>query len=149
AHAQPMELGPVEELREYPRNLLADDAGAVVGDRNPEAARLAGRRRSFAIRDDLQLDDHFREDSGFLTCIKRIIDGLLDAREQRLSRVVETQEMPVLGEELGNGDLPLASPHLDCRDGRLRSGSTGTGLLGFGLPAVSRHVFFRVRSYKV
>src|SRR5438094_9291347 len=98
-----MELGPVEELREYPRNLLADNAGAVVGDRNPEAARLAGRRRSFAIRADLLLGDHFRGDSGFLTCIKRIINGLLDAREQRLCRVGETQALPVPGAGVVNG----------------------------------------------
>src|SRR5207253_8489159 len=46
AHAQPVKLRSVEELREDRRNLLSDDAGAVVGDRDPEAARLArgGRR---------------------------------------------------------------------------------------------------------
>src|SRR2546426_1062814 len=44
AHAQPMELRPIQELREYSWNLLADDAGAVVGDRNPEAVRLAHGR---------------------------------------------------------------------------------------------------------
>src|SRR5262249_60620436 len=44
AHAQPMELGTVEELREDRRNLLANDPGAVVGHRDPEAGRLAHPR---------------------------------------------------------------------------------------------------------
>src|SRR2546428_10702163 len=46
AHAQPMELGPVQQLREDRWDLLADDPGTVVGHRDPEAARLArgGRR---------------------------------------------------------------------------------------------------------
>src|SRR3990167_9609491 len=49
AHAQPMEFGPIEKLREYPRNLLADDAGAVVDHRYPEPIRLAGRQRSAPV----------------------------------------------------------------------------------------------------
>src|SRR5256886_7160654 len=54
AHAQPMELGPIQELREDRRNLLADDAGPVVGDRNPEAARLAlpGSRFRITVTDN-------------------------------------------------------------------------------------------------
>src|SRR5438094_9252499 len=43
AHAQPVELGPIQELREDRWDLLADDAGPIVGDRDPEAARLARR----------------------------------------------------------------------------------------------------------
>src|SRR3990170_2401838 len=46
AHAQAVELRAVEELGEDRRNLLADDAGAVVGDRDAEAGRLAGGRPS-------------------------------------------------------------------------------------------------------
>src|SRR5207253_410897 len=69
-----------------------------------------------------------REDPGFLAGVKRVIDALLDAGEQRLSRTVEPQEMPVLGEELGDGDLPLASPHLGGGDRRLRLQSRRAGL---------------------
>src|SRR3989475_11805603 len=128
AHAQPMELGPVQELREDQRNLLADDAGAVVGDRNPEAARLARWGRSLPIGDGLHLDDHVGEDPGFLAGVERVIDGLLHTGEQRLSRIVEPQEMPVLGEELGDGDLPLARPLLDGGDRRPRLRGDRTGL---------------------
>src|SRR5438309_3759013 len=135
AHAQPMELGPIQELREDPWNLLADDAGAVVGDRNPEATCLAGRGRSLPVGDGLHFDDHVREDPGFLAGVKRVIDALLDAGEQRLSRTVEPQEMPVLGEELGDGDLALASPHLDGGDRRLGLQGRRAGLRRVQLPA--------------
>src|SRR2546427_1375131 len=139
AHAQPMELGPVQELREDRRNLLADDAGPVVGDRNPEAARLARRGRSLPIGDGLHLDDHVGEDPGFLAGVKRVIDGLLHTGEQRLSRIVEPQQMPVLGEELGDGDLPLARPHLDGGHRRLRLRGDRTGLRRMELPAARWH----------
>jgi hypothetical protein len=46
AHAQPVEFGPVEKLGEYRRDLLADDAGAVIDHCYPKPVRLArGRRR--------------------------------------------------------------------------------------------------------
>src|SRR3989475_8119592 len=122
AHAEPMELGAVQELREDPRNLLANDAGAVVGDGDPEAARLARRRWGPAVGDGLQLHDHLREDSGFLAGVEGVVDGLFDAGEERLSGVVEAQEMTVLGEELGHRDLSLARTHLDGGHPRLRFG---------------------------
>src|SRR5207253_8353585 len=92
AHAQPVELGPIQELREYRGDLLADDAGAVVGDRDPEAARLARRERSVPVGDGLHLDDHVGEDPGFLAGVERVVDGFLDTGEKRLSRIVESQE---------------------------------------------------------
>ena len=51
AHAQAVELRAVEQLAEDQRDLLADDAGAVVDDRDPEAGRLAGRRRRVPLLD--------------------------------------------------------------------------------------------------
>jgi copper chaperone CopZ len=36
-----MELGPIQQLREYGWNLLADDPGTIVGDRDPDAAVVA------------------------------------------------------------------------------------------------------------
>ena len=50
AHAQPMKFRPVEQLGEDPRDLLAHDAGAVVDHGDPEAVRLARRRRAAAVR---------------------------------------------------------------------------------------------------
>ncbi len=114
AHAQTVKFGTVEKLREYPRNLLADDAGAVVDHGNPETVRLAGRR-GVAVGSHLEFDDDFRQDPCFLACVEGVIDGLLDAGEQRFSRIVEAQQMTVLRKELGNRDLPLTSPHLDRR----------------------------------
>src|SRR5207248_6466965 len=37
---------------------------------------------------------------------------------ERLARIVEPGRMPVLGDELGDGDLALARAHLDRGDGR-------------------------------
>src|SRR6266446_3147563 len=72
----------------------------------------------------------------WLAGVERVVDGLLDAGEQRLARIVEPQKMPVLGEELGNGDLPLASPHLDGGYRRRRRRGGRTGLRGVQLPHV-------------
>src|SRR5437016_8489997 len=79
AHAEAMELGAVQELREDPRNLLANDAGAVVGDGDPEAARLARRRWGRAVCDGVQLYGHFWEYSGFPACRAGAGGGRLDA----------------------------------------------------------------------
>src|SRR2546430_2465148 len=115
--------------------------GAASGLRSPttEAARLARRGRSLPIGDGLHLDDHVGEDPGFLAGVKRVIDGLLHTGEQRLSRIVEPQQMPVLGEELGDGDLPLARPHLDGGHRRLRLRGDRTGLRRMELPAARWH----------
>jgi hypothetical protein len=112
AHAQPVELRAVEELGEDRRDLLADDAGAVVDDRDAEAGGLAGRRRRPVAR-DLQRDDDVGQDAGLLGGVERVVDRFLDARQQRLARIVEAEQVPVLREELGDRDLPLAGAHLD------------------------------------
>src|SRR6185503_8367014 len=114
ALTQAMELGAVEQLREHPGDLLAHDARAVVRDRDPEARRLARRRRRPVLRllrHDLELHLDVGEDPGLLTRIERVVHGLLHAREQRLARAVEAQQVPVLGEELGDRDLALARAH--------------------------------------
>src|SRR5207247_1054712 len=94
AHAEAMELGAVQELREDPRNLLANDAGAVVGDGDPEAARLARRRWGPAVGDGLQLHDHLREDSGFLAGVEGVADGLCDAAEGRRAGLAAARRDP-------------------------------------------------------
>ena len=62
---------------------------------------------------DLQRDDDVGQDAGFLGRVERVVDGFLDAGEERLPRIVEAEQVAVLGEELGDGDLPLAGAHLD------------------------------------
>ena len=113
AHAQAVELRAVEKLGEDGGNLLADDAGTVVGDGDPEAGRLAGRRRRPVAGCDLQRDDHVGQDARFLGRVERVVDGFLDAGEERFPRIVEAEQVAVLGEELGDRDLPLAGTHLD------------------------------------
>jgi hypothetical protein len=111
-----MELRAVEELGEDRRDLLPDDARAVVGDGDAEAARLARRGRRASVADCLHLDDDVRENPGLFAGVERVVDGFLDTGQQGFTRIVESQEMSVLGEELGDGDLALASSHLDGGD---------------------------------
>src|SRR5262249_56013209 len=107
------EVGGVEEVGEDGRDLLADDARPVVCDGDAEAGGLAGRRGRAVSRRDLYGDGDVGKDPGFLGGVERVVDGFLDAGEERLARVVEAEQVPVLGEELGDRDLPLAGAHLD------------------------------------
>ncbi len=47
------------------------------------------------------------EDPRLLAGVEGVVHRLLDRREKGLLRVVEAEQVPVLGEELGDGDLPL------------------------------------------
>ena len=100
AHAQSMKIRSVQELRKNPGNLLANDAGAIIDHRDSEAAGLARWGRGLAVGDDFEFNDDLRKDPGFLTGVKRVVDGFFDAGEQRLAWIVKTQEVPVLRKEL-------------------------------------------------
>src|SRR5262249_58650056 len=113
------ELGAEEELREVGGDPRPAEAGAVVGARVEEAAGLARGRRRTAVGGDLELDDDVRENPGLLAGIEGVVDGFLHAGQESLARIVEAEQMPVLGKELGDGDLALARSHLDGGDGRL------------------------------
>jgi hypothetical protein len=128
AHAQPVELGPVEQLGEDRRNLLPDDARTVVDDREAEPRRLARRGQGLPVaRHDLDLHDDVGQDARFLGRVERVVDRFLDAGEESLSGTVEAEEVPVLGEELGDGDLALTRAHLDGGDGGPRRRRPGRG----------------------
>ena len=123
AHPEPVELRAVQQLGEDRRDLLADDAGPVVDDGDAEARGLAGRHRCLvAARRDLERDDHLGQDAGLFGRVERVVHRFLDAGEQGLARIVEAEQMAVLGEELGDGDLPLARAHLGGGWGDLRLG---------------------------
>jgi hypothetical protein len=135
AHPQPVELGSVEELGEDRRNLLADDAGTVVGDDDAEAGGLARRWRWRPVgRRHLQRDVDVGQDPRFLSRVERVVDGFLDAGKERFSRIVEAEQVAVLGEELGHRDVPLAGAHLGGGDGGLRLGGRRPGECGGHLP---------------
>jgi hypothetical protein len=108
---------------------LPDDPGplsAVTG-----SACLAGRHRGLvAARRDLERDDHLGQDAGLLGRVERVVHRFLDAGEQGLARVVEAEQMAILGEELGDGDLPLARAHLGGGRGGLRLGGRWPGERG-------------------
>src|SRR5690349_18245795 len=91
AHPEPMKLRPVEKLGENLRDLIPNDSRTVVDYRDSEPARLAyRRRRRRIIRCDFDLDDDFRKNSRLLTRIQRVVDGFLDARQERFSRIIES-----------------------------------------------------------
>ena len=77
------------------------------------------------VRDHFQLDGDIRQNAGLLTGIQGVIHGFFDAGEQRLARVVEAEQMPVLGEEFGNGNFPLPRTHFHRGDLLLRRVSFG------------------------
>jgi hypothetical protein len=127
-----VELRAVEELREDRRDLLADDAGAVVehGDAEPRGLAGGGWRRPVA-RDDLDLHQDVGQDARLLGRVEGVVDRLLHAGEEGLARAVEAEEVAVLREELGDRDLPLLGAHLDGGDGGPgRRGGPGRGLGG-------------------
>ena len=68
----------------------------------------------------------FRQDPRFLAGVQRVVDRFLDGRQQRLARIVETQQMAVLGKELADRNVPLFGGHGFGRDtpgpGGLRGG---------------------------
>ena len=58
-------------------------------------------------REVVDLDRQLGEDAGLLAGVERVVDGFLDRGEQGLRRVVEAEQVAVLGEELGDRDLAL------------------------------------------
>ena len=142
AHAQAMKIGPVKQLGEDRRDLLAHDAGPVVDNGNAKTIRLARRRCRAAVGNDFELDDDFRQDAGFLTSVQCIIDGFFDASEQRLAWIIEAEQMTVLGEKLRDGNLALTRAHFDGGNGFLRLGGRCFARCGITLRHRFRHGFF-------
>ena len=73
--AELVEFRPIQELAEDAGDLTFDDAGPVIlhGDE-----RLSGALPHF--------DSDLGQYSSFLARIERVVDGLLDGRDQRLGR---------------------------------------------------------------
>src|SRR5690349_13987714 len=58
----------------------------------------------------------------FLAGVERIVDGLLNRRQESFSRIIETKQVPVLREELADGYITLFRRH------RLGRGGAALGL---------------------
>ena len=101
AHPQAVELRAVEQLAEDQGDLLLEDARPVVLHADLEAVRA----------DALDVDPDFGQDAGLFAGVQGVVDGLLDGGQQGLARVVEAQQVAVLGEELADGDVALAGGH--------------------------------------
>ena len=106
AHPQPMELRTVQQFAENQRDLFLHDARTVVLNGDLEAVRARG----------FDVNPNLRDDPRLLAGVERIVHGLLHGGEERFSRVVKTEQMAVLREELADGDVALLGRH------RLRRG---------------------------
>ena len=122
AHPQPMKLRAVEELAEDQRDLLADDARAIVLHAHAVARA--------ALPHLLDVDPDLGEDARLLAGVERVVHRLLDAREQRLARRIEAEQVPILGEELAHRDVALPGGE---RLGRRPAAGGGSGPAGRGL----------------
>src|SRR6266581_2185138 len=124
AHAQPVEVRPVEQFAEDQRNLFLDDSGAVILHADLEAIDARG----FDVHPD------FRDDPGFFARIERVVDSFFYRCKQRLARIVESQQVSILGEKLADRDVALLRRH--CFGGetpagmRLRRGPSRRGNAG-------------------
>ena len=95
-----MKLRAVEELAEDERDLLADDPWAVV--LHAHAVAAAGVANLLDVHPDL------RQDARLLAGIERVVDRFLHARQQGLAGRIKAKQVAVFGEELADGDIPLA-----------------------------------------
>ena len=87
-----MKFRSIQQLAEDQRNLFLDDAGAVVLHANLVAVR-AGL---------LDVHPQLRQNARLFACIQRIVDRLFHRGQKRLARIVETQQMAILGEEFAD-----------------------------------------------
>ena len=83
--------------------LLLDDTGTVVFDDDAEPV--------LCHLDDL--DGYLGRDAGFFACVERVVDRLFDRGHERFAGVVETEEVLVAREELGDAYLTLFFGELD------------------------------------
>jgi hypothetical protein len=114
AHLQAVKFAAEEQPPEDIFDLLADDARAVVDDGDAISRRFGCRRaiRLQILDDDCQIWQY----TGVFAGVQRVVDGFLDAGEQRLARVVKAEQMAIFGEKLGYRDILLLPRH---RFGRL------------------------------
>ena len=96
-----MELGAVEQFPEDQRDLRLHDARPVI---------LHGHAKTIRLR-LLHVHPDLRHDPRLFACVERIVDGFLDSGQQCFARIVETQQVAVLGEELADRDIPLLGRH--------------------------------------
>ena len=57
------------------------------------------------------VDPDLGQDAGLFAGVERVVDGFLDRGQQGLARIVEAEQVAVLGEELADRDIALAGGH--------------------------------------
>ena len=109
-----MKFRSVQQLAEDQRNLFFDDARAVILHANFVAV-FAGL---------LDVDPQLGQDAGFFAGIERIIDGFFDRGQQCFARIVEAQQVAILGKEFADRNIALRRGH------RLGRGTVAARLAG-------------------
>ena len=122
AHPQAVEFRAVEQLAEDLGDLVFDDARSVVLHADLVAVG-AGR---------FDVDPDFGQDAGLFAGVERVVDRLFDGGQQGLARIVEAEQMPVLGEELADRNIALAGGH------RLGRGAAATASFAVGVLRLRR-----------
>src|SRR5262245_50615865 len=130
-----MELRTVQELPEDLRHLGLDDARPIVLDHHEEATFALGQLGVPLHRLEAEvayLDVQLRQDAGLLAGVEGVVHRFLDRSEQGRGGVVEAGQVPVLREELRDGDLALLLGQR-LRGGPLRRLDSGGACFGRGL----------------
>ena len=96
-----MKLRAIQQLAENQRNLFLRMPGPLSC--TPTLKRPGGRW--------LDVDPDLGQDAGLLAGVERVVDRLLDRRQQGLARIVEAEQVAVLGKELADRNIALAGRH--------------------------------------
>ncbi len=98
---QAVKLRAVQQLAEDQRDLLLENPGAVVLNAHFEPVAAGG----------FDVNPNLRQNACFLAGIERVVDRFLNSRQQRLARVVEAEQVAILGEEFADADVALFGRH--------------------------------------
>ena len=96
-----MKFRAVQQLAENLGNLRFDNARPVVLHADLVAVGAGG----------FDVDPNLGQDAGFLAGVERVVDRFLDGGEQGLARIVETEQVPVLGKKFADRNVALAGGH--------------------------------------
>src|SRR5207237_4322192 len=98
---QPVVFRSVYKCSENQTDLVLHNALTIVLDADLETVRARG----------LDMHPDFKNNAGFFAGIQGIVDGLFYGGQEGLARIVESEQMPVLGKELADRNIALFSRH--------------------------------------
>src|SRR6185369_16033545 len=100
-HPQSMKLRTIEQFSEDERDLFFDDARPVVLDTDLVPIGSGG----------FDMNPNLGNNACLLAGVERIVDSLFNRRQERLSRIIEAKQVPVLREKFADGNVALFCCH--------------------------------------